>query len=488
MSAQQPEQKPATDLKSEIVLVSTGRPTRRAVRRSRKEREFLPAALEIVETPPSPALRMTAFTLMALIATALAWSIFSRVDIIASAEGKVIPVGQVKQVQPLEHGIVRNVLVDEGDRVTVGQILIEIDPTEQKANLEQGRYDRMQALFDAESARVLLSGTLDNPFELPEDADPILAEAMQVQTRDALAKHFAAMASFESQIAEKDAAFKALDAQVNKNSETLVILTERNNSLASLAEQGLAQATNWQKSRQDMIDSRSELLVLHQRKAQTEAERQSLESKRREIVAAFRADASDRRLRALQKAAQLTQQLTKERLRDQQRYLRAPVSGTVLGLKANTVSGIVTAADNLMVIVPEDAPLEIEAHIENRDIGFVKEGMAVEIKLEAYTFTRYGTVPGTVRKIGRDAVSRSGGVAATVDPRVAAMSQGRGGNELMYPVRIAITRKTITVDGEERAVTAGMKAVAEVRTDKRRVIEFLLDKVLSTLLQAGRER
>jgi hemolysin D len=461
-------------------------------KRNRDELAFLPAALEIVETPPSPAARLTALTLTSLMVITLAWSYFSKVDVVAVAEGRVIPIGQVKQVQPLEPGTVRTILVDEGDHVTAGQVLIEIDPSEQTANLEQATYDRMQALLDAESARVLLTGDPETKFISPAHVDPTLAEAMQIQTRHAVAKFTATMASFESQIEEKHAAIVSIMAQQKKGEETLPLLTERYEAVKTLASSQLAQAPVWMKARQDLIDNKAEQAAAEQRLLQTESEIKSLLNKRTESETAFRAEASDKRLRALQKSVQLEQQIKKEQTRELKRKLVAPVSGTVLGLKANTIGGVVTTADSLMTIVPDEARLEIDAQIQNQDIGVVKEGMAVEVKLEAFQFTRYGTVPGVVRRIGRDSVSNA--AAANAAPtgakgRAAAASQGSTPTgDLSYPARITLEHTTIMIDGKRQAITPGMKVVAEIKTDRRRVIEFLVDKIVATTSQAGKER
>jgi len=469
----------------ELVPLESRRSRSSALRRSRDELAFLPAALEIVETPASPAARTTAFVLTMLIASALAWSCLAHLDVVAVAEGKVIPIGQVKLVQPLEPGTVRALHVDEGDHVTAGQVLIEIDPTEQKANLEQARYDRLQALFDAESARVLLTGDLSAEFQVPPGADSVLAEAVKQQTRDGLAKYLASMASFESQVEEKRAAEQGAGAQIDKNEDSRPILEERYQGMKELNDKGFAQATNWIKARQDLLDSTAEIESLKQKQIQTEAEIKSLENKRAETDTAFRADASDKRLKALQKVVQLEQQISKETMREDKRKLVAPVSGTVLGLKANTIGGVVTAADTLMTIVPDDTVVEIEGQLQNMDIGFVKEGMPVEIKLETFPFTRYGTVPATVRRIGRDSVKPQ----TAANPSNGTPKDGKdAGTELTYPVRIALMRATITVEGRPQLITPGMKAVAEIKTHQRRVISYLMDQVFGTLWTAGRER
>jgi len=239
-----------------------------------------------------------------------------------------------------------------------------------------------------------------------------------------------------------------------------------------------------------MIDSQAEVEALEQKAAQVAAEIRSLEAKRRETETAFRADASDKRLKALQKVVQFEQQIAKEQMREDKRRLVAPVTGTVLSLKAATIGGVVTAADTLMTIVPETGTLEIDAQIQNKDIGYLSEGQPVEVKLETYPFTRYGTVPGRVRKLGRDAVKSDSQGTPLSDPkgRTAAAANAGPTGEFVYPARIELLRNTIQVEGREMPITSGMKVTAEIKTEDRRVIQYILDPVLATLKQAGRER
>ena len=465
---------------------------KRATGRSRREIEFLPAALEILEQPPSPTLRLTTAVLVMSLVTAISWASLAKIDVVSVAEGRVIPTNQVKLVQPLEPGVVRIIHVAEGDTVRAGQLLIEIDPTDQTADLEQARYDRLQAALDAESARVQLSGLLDTPFVKPEGADPAIADAVSTQTHDMMAKHLAELASLDSQIREQQAAKAAQEAQVSHNGKTRPVLDERYSALKKLNDQHLAQAPNWEKARQDVIDSDSEWTELQQKLVQSDSGIGTLKAKRDETEAAYRADASDRRLKALQKVFGLDQVIAKESMHRDKRHLTAPVDGTVLGLKTNTVGGVVAAADALMTIVPSGGTLEVEAVLASKDIGYVQEGQPVEIKLETFPFTRYGTISGRVRRIGRDSLRQGGGAASAVAGGPVANETGAAGGvgagDLAFPIRVALDRTTISVNGKDMPVVPGMKVTAEIKTDQRRVAGYLLDEVFGHLWTAGRER
>ncbi|MDU1667099.1 MAG: biotin/lipoyl-binding protein, partial [Bradyrhizobium sp.] len=167
---------PAAAKPAAKVMAFPGKP----IRLNAEESEFLPAALEVIETPLSPTLRLTAATLCVIIVGAVSWASLSHIDMVAVAEGKVVPLGQVKVVQPLETAMIRTIHVDEGDHVKAGQLLVDLDPTEARADLDSLRSVRAQAALDAEVARVLLSRNPEEEFRPPADADPVLV----AQSRD----------------------------------------------------------------------------------------------------------------------------------------------------------------------------------------------------------------------------------------------------------------------------------------------------------------
>ena len=199
-----------------------------------EEREFLPATIELIETPFSPTLRLTSWALCGLITVAILWASLSHIDMVAVADGKVVPLGQVKVVQPLETAMIRAIHVDEGDHVTAGQPLVDLDPTEARADLDTLTYDRTQAALDAEVARVLLTRDPDAPFHGPDGADPELVEQSHSQAQREIERHLATIAGFEADIAQKDAALEANDAQIERAELTLPLLQEKNETAKGL--------------------------------------------------------------------------------------------------------------------------------------------------------------------------------------------------------------------------------------------------------------
>jgi hemolysin D len=448
---------------------SLGRYFDQGPRRNALERAFLPAALEIVETPPSPTWRITGLVIVGFLAGALLWAAVSHMDIIAVAEGKFVPVGQVKVVQPLETAVVTAIHVEEGAHVRHGDTLIELDPTDTTANLGSLRYDRGQALLDAEAARILLADRGIDGFVAPDGANPVLVAAVRDQTREELARFDAAMAAIDAQRQQREAAIRSARAQQDVLAEVIPLLADRYDALKGLFERGNGPKPPMLAVQQELTEKKGNLVSLQQQEEQGRADLVALQATARGTLTQFRAGASDRRLKALQRATELEQQIAKEEMREDRRRLVAPVDGTVQELKTHTVGAVVTTADKLMVVVPDGTPLMIEAYIENRDIGFVREGQPAEVKVDAYPFTRYGTVGAKLDQVGKDAVNEN----------------NKG---LRFPARLVPASMSIPINGEMRQLMPGMSVAAEIKTGRRTVLDFVLSPVRETLHEAGSER
>lgn len=466
------------------VMAFPGKP----IRLTAEEREFLPAALEVIETPFSPTLRLTAATLCTIITGALAWASLSHIDMVAVAEGKVVPLGQVKVVQPLETAMIRAIHVDEGDHVSAGQLLVDLDPTEARADLDSLRTTRAQAELDAEVARVLLARDVAEPFHAPADADPVLVAQSRDQARREIEKHLATIASFEADTAQKQAALQANDAQIERARLTLPLLQEKNEVAKGLYEKGYGARPPVLDSEQQLVEKRAELRAAEVTVDQIKAEMRSLAARRDEARAGYLADATDRRSKALTKLAQLDQDITKARQRESYRRLAAPVDGSVQGLKIHTPGAVVTTADTLMTIVPDGTGIEVDCLIQNKDIGFVQEGQDVELKLEAFPFTRYGLIHGRVRKLGRDAASSPNAPPGSAAALMTQAASSGAPPELAYPAKVTLLQDWIAVNGRHEPIRPGMRVSAEIKTGERRVIEYLLSPVIQAVKEAGRER
>ena len=243
-------------------------------------------------------------------------------------------------------------------------------------------------------------------------------------------------------------------------------------------------------SEQQLVEKRAELKTAENNISQIRAERRSIQAKLAEARAGYMADATDRRTKALMKISQLNQDITKARQKESYRRLVAPVDGTVQGLKIHTPGAVVTTADTLMTIVPDGTGIEVDCLVPNKDIGFVGEGQVVEVKLEAFPFTRYGLVQGRVRKLGRDAATNPNAPPGSMVNHGARClgAPGAPPAELAYPAKVTLLQDWILVDGRHEKIRAGMRVSAEIKTGDRRVIEYLLSPVMQAAKEAGRER
>src|SRR3984957_20464921 len=374
--------------------------------RGREELEFLPAALEIVETPPSPIGRAIGATLIGLFLLALIWTTLGHVDIVATAAGKIIPTGYSKVIQPFETGVVRAILVTNGQNVNAGDVLIELDSTINEGETNHLRGDLQSAQLDIARLRAALTDT-DDPlaaFHPPEGANSALI-AMQRQFLMAqVTEHRAKIAALDGQRAQKEAELGTIAATVDKLEAVIPTIEERVNIRKALSE--YSNRLQYYEVLQQLTESQQERLVQKSHLKEARAAVGAIIETRGQTKAEYRRTIFGELAEAERKAGGLAADLSKAEQRTKLQQLTAPVSGMVQQLAVHTVGGVVTPAQALMVIVPSDSQLEVEAKVNNHDIGFVHAGDEVEIKVDTFDFTRYGLLQGRVLSISSDSIVR----------------------------------------------------------------------------------
>jgi len=436
---------------------------------TREELEFLPAALEVLETPPRPAARLAALTICLFFLSSILWAVFGRVDTVAVAQGQLVPKARVKLIQPLETAIVRAIHVQDGQTVKAGDVLVELDPTDAASNYGALRADLTKAQLDAAVTAALDSNDPDAAFEPPADAPAILIEASRSQLHGELEKLAAVLSLHASDLEEQEASLATYQSQLKKAESAKPLVEERLAGLEQLNQKNLVRKPDLFATRQQKIDNASEQETAKSAIAQTESRIEARQRKIEEARASFRADVLQRRADALRRIATLQQQLKKEEQRQKDRLLRAPVDGTVVGLAIFTVGGVVSTKDVLLRIVPADSELLLETTVLNQDIGFVEVGQAVEIKLETFPFTRYGLIDGEVKEVWRDAIQ----------------DEKKG---LVYKAEVALKQNKIRVGDRWIPLAPGMAAQAEIRTGDRPVIQYFMSPLLRYRSEALRER
>jgi hemolysin D len=463
------------------------------LRRNREETAFLPAALEIVETPPPPLGRAIGATIIAFFCAALAWSYLGKVDIIATAPGKVAPFGQVKIVQPLESGVVTAIHVNDGDRVAAGQVLIELDGRTAKAERDKIAHDLLEARLDTAQLQALKAGLGGadplGAFVPPDGAPQILVERTRADLAARAAEQAAKLATLDQQIAQKKAEGDEIAATVAKLQASTPILAEQVEVRRQAMQIQFGNKLAYLEVEQRLVEQQHETIVQQHRQAEIETARTALQRQYQQAQAEYARGIYDDLAQAEQTAADQAQDLIKAESRLEEARLTAPIDGTVQQLAVHTVGGVVTPAQALLVVVPENHQLEIEAMVQNRDVGFVHEGQAVEIKVETFNFTRYGLLHGTVESVSRDAVAQDQRKRQD-DPSADghAESGSEPSAEPAYVARIRLDESAVLVDGKPEPLGPGMAVQAEIKTGRRRVIDYLLSPLREYSHEALRER
>ncbi len=466
-------------------------PWPREATRRRTELEFLPAALEIVETPASPVGRAIAATIILFFVAALSWAVFGRVDIIATASGKIVPTGRTKVIQPFETGVVRAIEVRDGQMVKAGEVLVELDPTIDAAESDRFAKELLAARLDVNRLRALLED-VDDPaasFVAPDGASPAQQLLQRTLLANQVEEYRAKLANLDRQIAQAEASRTEAAAEVQKLGLAIPLLKRRVDALGFLVERGWGQKLQHLQLQQDLVEHQQELQAQQAKLVEMSAALAGLQEQRRQAGAEFRRTNLSDLSQAEQKAASLQEQLVQAKEHRRLQTLTAPVDGTVQQLAVHTVGGVVTPAQQLMVLVPADSHLEVEAMVSNRDIGFVHEGDAVAIKVDTFNFTRYGLLHGEVQSISQDAIEREKPQdKASQKPAATSDSSEPEGRELVYDARVSLDRTQMQVDDRLINLSPGMAVTVEIKTGSRRLIDYLVSPLMRYRNEAMRER
>jgi hemolysin D len=460
--------------------------------------EFLPAALELLETPPSPIAISFIWAICLVCFTALTWSWFGRLDIQAIASGKIEPQGLSKVVQPAESGKVIAIFVKNGTRVNQGDVLLELDPTETAADSQAFANDLQSAGAEADRRRAAINtANSDSRAPVPIEYTVAVSESVRLREQDALYADIRKLAASEdtlkAQLSQNLATKQRLIDNIAVRDALITLDKELVDMRQGLLEKGVgSRALVIEASQRFQSDRVAQIADQGQLRENEESEK-GIRRKLAETVAEFISEQTEKLIEAARKRDHITQDLIKARSRNERMTLKAPIDGTIQQLATTTVGQVVPSGQTLMTIVPVDAPLEIDAIILNKDIGFVREGQKAIIKVEAFPFTRYGTLEGTVTRVSSDAVDMRNApnlseAAATVKPQGATPNSTSSQPELGYPAIIGLAQRTVNIEGREVALGPGMAVTVEISTGSRRVIDYVLSPLRQVMLEAAHER
>ena len=476
-----------------------GTPLPRKVPRARRvDQAFLPAALEILETPPSPVGVALLWIICVLAVVVLAWSWLGRVDVVAVAQGKIQPAGQVKVIQPLEAGRVTAVHVENGQRVEQGEELVGLESGEADADVNalQADLDGYRAEVERRQAALAVV-KMREMTSVPDIAweDDIPAP---IRTREAavlegdLGQLAASVAEFQAQLRQKELERDQYQATGDALSALVQTLRQRVDMRASLEHSGSGSKADVIDAVEKLQDQQAALATARGEAAVTAA---SVEVLRQNIENAYRTFAAqdlEKLADAERQVDDLAQKLAKARVKQRQMVLKSPIAGTVSALSVTTVGQVVSAGEQIMRIVPDRMGMEIECYIPNRDIGFVRLGQEAVVKVESLPFTRYGTIEAKVARIASDAIPEPDADQTEGNAIRSTRDRGFAGAErtqnLVFPATLHLEVRSVVADGIAVPLSPGMAVKVEIKTGSRRILEYVFAPLVQIASESMKER
>lgn len=438
------------------------------------EADFLPDALALQEKPLHPLPHIILWLIISFFLLALIWAFAGKTEIISTANGKVIPGGKSKLVQSGETAVVRDILVADGQFVRAGDVLVTLDDSITRAEVKRIHSELITARINKLRAEVLLEAV--SSAQLPEITHYFPADLTDSQRQDAVRWIQGQYQEYLSQTAQTDASIEQTKAQeaealaqLNKLTVLMPVTRRLTRDYQALAANHHLSEHEYLNQEQQRLAAQQEMEVQKVRIQILKAMQKTAESQKQSLKAQYIKSMLDLWQQAQSQIAVLEQEYIKAQEKQRRMTLKAPVSGTVQQLAIHTTGGVVTEAQALMVVVPADDPVVIEAWVANQDIGFLRPGLAAAVKVDTFNYTKYGLLNGKIRSISHDAIE----------------DQQRG---LIYSVIIELAEKKILTGDGYVDISPGMSVRAEIKTDQQRVIDYFLSPLKVYVSESLRER
>lgn len=414
--------------------------------------EFKPLLIEIEDKPLNPLGRIILYLVLVIMVFGTAWLILAKVDVVVSAQGKVIPSGEIKILKPLESGVVSKIFVKESDRVKKGDILIQIDPTVTDASLSSKQDDL--AVINSDIA---LLYALINESNLSKDEINKL-NSSQLNLYNSQRQILAS--TYESNKAKLNSAkldIKANESEVNRLS--LLLNKEKEAKVRLQKVLDLIAKKEYEEVSKNIINLKEQKDIALYRLKESNKKLEEIIEENEKAIKTIKSSWIETSLGKEKEKRELSAQINATLFSNKTQQIKSPVDGFVGKLLIHTEGGVVSPNDNLISIVPSDAPLIIKANVLNKDIGFLKLGQEVAIKIDTFSFQKYGLLHGNIIEISKDAIE---------DEKLG----------LIYEIKIKPKSLDIKVEGEIKQLEIGMSVIAEVKTGKRRVIELFIYPII----------
>lgn len=446
------------------------------VLRNRSEMEFLPAILEIQETPPHPLPRLLLWIISSIIVITLLWSIFGKIDIVATAQGKVIPSEFVKYIQSVNTATVNKILVQDGQFVESGQVLVQLDSTITEADLAKLQNDYVQSQLDSIRYQNLLN-KLANKSLLPWPSESIFTSELLQNSNNQFDSQWL---EFQSKLLSIDAtqhhydeSIRTSQSIISKYKQTLPIMREKEADYKELYNKNFMSQHGYLDISKQRIELQQSLAEEQGKVREIQAQKQESQRQKELTIAEFKRDIGEKLITINQNIVTNHEEYIKAQQNQDYTQLIAPVSGYITQLSVHTLGGVVTPAQPILAIVPRDGGIMIQVQLENKDIGFVHSKQDVKVKVEAFPFTRYGTITGVVQSVSADALQDT---------------DKQKKDQLLYNVYIRLSQDYMVVNGTKQLLTPGMMVTAEIKTGKRPLIDYFLSPLVQNTTEALHER
>jgi len=426
------------------------------------ELEFLPATLSLQVAPVSPAGRWVARIILGLLLIVLVWSILGKIDIIVNGQGKIIAGGRTKTIASVEIAKVTAIHVSEGDSVKAGDLLIELDARGPDSERNKADGDRQLGLLQMERSKALLDAIDSNSpptLEIIEGIEPTLFNNEVKHVAD----------QWNDYIAKRN----RISSQIRRFTQAHAIASRR--------------AKDYHELSKDHDVSTHAYLEKEQARVDLEGQLDDAKMQLAALTAETRKTAQEDLHQATRLWSESTQDVNKASARSDLLKLYSPVDGVVQQLAVHTINGVVPATQALMLIVPDQRIVELEAYIDNKDIGFLKEGDTAHVKLDAYDYTKYGTIPAIVTHVSRDSIDFSGNGTGQLASK-SGDAKAEGAKNLLYAVKVKLEQQSLSINGRAMSILPGMSGTVEIKTGERRIIEYVLSPLIATTSESLHER
>ena len=444
--------------------------------------DFAPSLLRIQSKPPAPFARATLHTLLILLFALLLWAAFGKLDIVASAEGKLIPQTYVKIVQPFEQGLISEILVAEGQHVEAGQVLMRLDTTMSDAD---GKAINSDYLGKQITLRRIDAELGDRDFKRRDNEPESLYRAALAQYRANRLAYQTALAEERSVRDKAQSDLAAAQQTRTKLTETLPHYQKQAEAFADLAKDGYVSKFEAADKQREYTEKSQDLKTQQHLIASAQATLTASSRKLEQITADYRQRLQTERADLSDKLDKTQAEVTKQQYRNGLLELKAPQDGIIKDVATHTIGTVISPGTILMTLVPKDEILRAEVWVSNQDVGFIHQGQTTKVKFASYQFQKYGMVQGEVAHLSADATdANQQGTGSTAPPS----AKSPNGQPYAYRALVDLKAQELIVDGIKHALSPGMQVTAEIHLGTRTILEYLLSPVMGAFQEAGRER